>query len=141
MQESIQGVMFTQKVDGSWEALHQASGKTSHGLTQAEASANMKNQLEMTEDGTFTEPLTSDQFTGIHKEIALYLEGHVSDQLAIHSGFARLESFESGVAFIKLGGGCSGCPSSAITLINGVKNELQEKFGEDVIADVAPSMG
>jgi len=111
--EVLQGVRFTEKADGSWEAIHEASGKVSHGLTEAEATDSMKNLLEMND---------------------------VSKQLAIHSGFARLESFESGIAFIKLGGGCSGCPSSAITLINGVKTELQEKFGEEVVVDVAPSI-
>ena len=138
--EVLQGVRFTEKADSSWEAVHEASGKVSHGLTQDEATESMKALLEMDDQGQFTEPLTSDQFTGLQHDIALFLEGHVSKQLAIHSGFARLESFESGIAFIKLGGGCSGCPSSAITLINGVKTELQEKFGEEAIVDVAPSI-
>jgi Fe-S cluster biogenesis protein NfuA len=58
--------------------------------------------------------------------------------LALHSGFARLDAYEQSVAYIRLGGGCSGCPSSAMTLISGVKQQLQEKFGEEVVLDVAP---
>ena len=138
--EDLQGVNYKEKVDGSWEALHLASGKLSHGISKDEAHEAMKKLLSMDDSGKFTKPLTSDTFTGVAKDIALFLEGHVSNQLAIHSGFARLDSFEMGIAFVKLGGGCSGCPSSAITLINGVKTELQEKFGEDTIADVAPSL-
>jgi Fe/S biogenesis protein NfuA len=58
--------------------------------------------------------------------------------LALHSGFARLEAYESGVAHIRLGGGCQGCPSSTLTLIQGVQTQLQEQFGEETVSDVVP---
>jgi Fe-S cluster biogenesis protein NfuA len=58
--------------------------------------------------------------------------------LSYHSGFARLEAYESAVAHIRLGGGCQGCPSSTITLINGVQQQLIEKFGDENILDIVP---
>jgi len=56
----------------------------------------------------------------------------------MHSGFARLEGYENAVAHIRLGGGCQGCPSSTITLLNGVLSQLQDEFGEEKIQEVIP---
>ncbi len=134
----LNSVVISQKVDGSWQALHVPSGKVSHGLSKDEAESEMQTLLGMGGDGKFTEPLTSDRFSGVAQEIALYLEGPVSTMLALHSGFARLEAYEGGLAHIRLGGGCSGCPSSTLTLVHGVQKELVEEFGEDVILDVVP---
>jgi Fe-S cluster biogenesis protein NfuA len=134
----LQSVVIGEKKDGSWQATHVPSGKVAHGLTKDEAEGAMRELLGMDQQGQFGEPLTNDQFSGIAKEIALHLEGPVSEMLALHSGFARLEAYENGVAHIRLGGGCSGCPSSTMTLLMGVQRDLQEKFGEDVIAEVIP---
>jgi len=134
----LQSVVISTKADGSWQAVHVPSGKVAHGLTKEEAEDSMRDLLGMTEQGAFVEPLTSDRFSGLAKDIAEFLEGQVSDMLAFHSGFARLEAFESGVAHIRLGGGCQGCPSSTLTLMNGVQQQLQERFGEDSIIDIVP---
>ncbi len=134
----IKAVEYSQKVDGSWQALHVPSGKISHGLTREEAEKQMADLLGLGDEGDFEEPITSDRFEGVSKEIALYLEGPVSNMLAAHAGFARLEAYQDGLATIRLGGGCEGCPSSRLTLANGVLVDLQDKFGEDVIIDVQP---
>ena len=136
--EDLNSVVTSQKADGSWQAVHVPSGKVTHGLTAEEAQNAMRELIGMNESGQFEEPKTSDRFSGVAKEVALYLEGEVSEMLALHSGFARLEDYEDNVAYIKLGGGCSGCPSSRLTLMQGVKQQLQEKFSEEKIADVAP---
>ncbi|TWW08159.1 hypothetical protein E3A20_27140, partial [Planctomyces bekefii] len=124
--------------DGSWQAVHVPSGKVAHGLTKEEAEDSMREQLGISAAGEFQEPLTSDRFTGLAQEMALFLEGPVSDMLKLHSGFARLEAYESSMAHIRLGGGCQGCPSSTMTLVNGVQQMLVEKFGEDAVTDVVP---
>lgn len=134
----LQSVVISKKVDGSWQAVHVPSGKVSHGLTKEEAENEMRTLLGVNDQGKFEEPLTSDTFSGVAKDVALFLEGPISEMLAMHSGFARLESYESGLAYIRLGGGCQGCPSSTLTLLNGVQQQLIEKFGEEVIADVVP---
>lgn len=138
MTGTLQGVVSSQNDDGTWQAYHEASGRHTVGASQNEAETAMKELLGMTEDGQFDEPLTSDLFEGTAREIALYLEGPVSNMLALHSGFARLEAYQEGMATIRLGGGCQGCPSSRITLLNGVLRDLQDHFGEDVIVDVQP---
>jgi Fe-S cluster biogenesis protein NfuA len=134
----LNSVVTSKKADGSWQAVHVPSGKVTHGISADEAQDAMRDLLGMDEQGTFDEPLTSARFAGDAHEIALYLEGEVSDMLALHSGFARLEAFDSGVAHIRLGGGCKGCPSSTMTLLNGVKSQLQDKFGEEVVAEIIP---
>lgn len=134
----LQSVVISQKADGSWQAVHVPSGKVAHGLTKVEAEDAMREQLGMDSGGDFQEPLTSDRFGGLARDIALYLEADVSDMLKLHSGYARLEAYESAMAHIRLGGGCQGCPSSTMTLVNGVQQMLQEKFGEDAVTDVVP---
>ena len=101
-----------------------------------EAQDLMKQELGLQDDGTFNAPPTSRRFNGLAAAVAQFLEGPVSESLAFHSGYARLETFENGVAHVRLGGGCKGCPSSQITLFNGVRDQLQGRFGEDVVKDV-----
>ena len=134
----LQSVVISKKVDGSWQALHVPSGKVSHGESKDEAEVAMRDLLGMDDAGDFEEPLTSDRFNGLAKDIALFLEGPVSEMLAYHSGFARLEAYDSAIAHIRLGGGSQGCPSSTITLINGVQQQLIEKFGDENILDIVP---
>lgn len=133
-----QGVNLSEKLDGSWQAVHEASGRVAHGLTAEEAADAMNLLLGKDSDGEFKEPLTSDMFDGVAKDIALHLEGPVSEMLAFHSGFARLDSYLDGVASIRLGGGCQGCPSSRLTLLGGVYKDLQDTFGEEVVREVLP---
>lgn len=138
MSDILQGVTLSQKDDKTWQACHEASGRKTYGESEAEAVERMRTILGMNPDGSFDEPLTSDRFEGLAAEIALHLEGPVSQMLALHSGFARLEAYQEGSASIRLGGGCEGCPSSRITLLNGVLRDLQDRFGEDAIMDVQP---
>jgi Fe-S cluster biogenesis protein NfuA len=140
MTNDLQSVVISGTSDGKWEARHVPSGRLVIGDTVDGAQELMRDALGLTSSGRFDEPLTSDRFSGLTQAIALFLEGPVSDALAAHSGFARLDAFENGVAHIRLGGGCQGCPSSQITLFSGVRTQLQSRFGEDAIVDVAPSL-
>lgn len=134
----LKGVEYKKKLDGSWSATHVPSGRITHGLSQAEAQESMREELGMNAEGEFGEPATSDRFSGVAHEIATYLEGPVSKMLELHSGYARLEAYQDAIAHVRLGGGCQGCPSSLITLSSGVKNDLQNHFGEDIVMDVFP---
>jgi Fe-S cluster biogenesis protein NfuA len=134
----LNSVVISKKADGSWQASHVPSGKIAHGLSKEEAEDAMRTLLGIDAAGSFNEPLTSDRFTDISKEIALYLEGPVSDMLAAHEGYARLEAFQNATAHVRLGGGCEGCPASTMTLVQGVLQNLQDEFGEDVVADILP---
>lgn len=134
----LQSVVISKKADGSWLAEHVPSGKIAHGLSKDEAEQEMRVLLGMSDSVEFDEPLTSDRFSGVARDVALFLEGEISAMLALHSGFARLEAMEAGIAHIRLGGGCQGCPSSRLTLLSGVQTQLIERFGEETIVEVVP---
>lgn len=138
MVKKLESVVVHQEADGTWTATHTPSGRKTSGSSKEAAEDAMRQELGMDDEGEFSEPLTSDRFSGTARDVARFLEGPVSEMLKFHSGFARLEAFESGVAHIRLGGGCQGCPSSLITLLNGVRTQLQDEFGEDQIVDVVP---
>ena len=132
----LQSVVISKTAQNTWQALHVPSGKTSIGNSADEASSNMKKLLGISEEGVNLPELTSPHFENLSHIIALFLEGPISHSLSFHAGWARLKHFESGIARIQLGGGCDGCPSSKNTLFNVVKNQLQSRFGEDVVQDV-----
>jgi hypothetical protein len=136
MSQDLLSVVIAKIAEGQWQAHHIPSGRKLIADSKEAAEKAMKDALGLKDDGSSTEPPTSDRFKDLAKSIALFLEGPVSDALAFHSGHARLETFEKGVAQVRLGGGCKGCPSSQITLFNGVRSQLQGRFGEDVIEDV-----
>ena len=138
MTTPLAAVALTQSADGTWSALHEPSGRVTHGASAEAASDAMRDVLGLDEGGEFSEPLTSDRFEGVARDIAAHLEGPVSQMLALHSGYARLEAYQESIATIRLGGGCEGCPSSRLTLMQGVKRDLQDTFGETVVMDVYP---
>lgn len=61
----------------------------------------------------------------------------INPYLAMHAGSCEFVSYEDGIVTIRLQGGCSGCPSSQITLFNGIIPILKEKLPEieDVLLD------
>ncbi len=140
MNDSLASVIVAKNANGTWDAIHVPSGRKTEGTTSAEAHKSMLDLLGLNHAGQSNEITTSSQFEGLSKAIALFIEGPITETLSFHAGWARLISYASGVATIQLGGGCKGCPSSQLTLFNGVKSQLQSRFGEDVITDVVPSL-
>ncbi len=64
------------------------------------------------------------------EEIKNLIETDINPYLAMHSGGCELVDVEDGVVTIRLFGGCSGCPSSQITLFNGIIPIFKEKMPE-----------
>ncbi len=140
MSQNLNSVIVARSHDGQWVATHVPSGRKTIGQTTEEAHDAMRILLGFTTNGAAVEPATSEQFTGIAKAVAQFLEGPISETLSFHAGWARLNDFTNGVATIRLGGGCQGCPSSQLTLFNGVKSQLQSRFGDEVVLDVLPAL-
>lgn len=63
------------------------------------------------------------------------IENEINPQLQLHQGGCELLDVDDGVVILRLFGGCSGCPSSQITLFNGIVPILKERIPEikDVI--------
>lgn len=77
----------------------------------------------------------------MEEKIKKVLEEKVNPVLASHFGGAGLVSFENGVAFVRLTGACSSCPSAQYTIEDVVKSIVTEEIPEvkDVVLDTSVS--
>jgi|TARA_Y100000389_G_scaffold38141_1_gene32452 Fe-S cluster biogenesis protein NfuA len=64
------------------------------------------------------------------KQIKELIEMKVRPAVAMDGGDIIFHSFESGIVFLSLRGACSGCPSSTVTLKNGIENMLKHYIPE-----------
>jgi Fe-S cluster biogenesis protein NfuA len=62
------------------------------------------------------------------EQIQEVIEKEINPYLQMHSGGCELVDVEDGIITLTLYGGCSGCPSSQITLFNGIVPILKEHF-------------
>ena len=73
--------------------------------------------------------------------ISKVLKEKVDPLLASHFGGAILTAFEDGIAYVKLTGECSTCPSAQYTIEDVVKGIVMEEIPEvkDVVLDTSVS--
>lgn len=64
------------------------------------------------------------------KQIKELIEIKVRPAVAMDGGDIIFDSFKDGIVYLKLKGSCSGCPSSTITLKNGIENMLKHYVPE-----------
>ena len=64
------------------------------------------------------------------EKIKEIIANDINPQLELHAGGCELLDVEDGVVTLRLFGGCSGCPSSQLTLFNGIVPILKEKIPE-----------
>lgn len=66
------------------------------------------------------------------------VEDEINPYLALHAGSCEVKRLdtETNTVSVRLNGGCVGCPSSTITLYNGIVPILQEHF-PDLQIDLA----
>lgn len=72
----------------------------------------------------------SSQDSEIVKQIKELIEVKVRPAVAMDGGDIIFHSFEEGIVKLELKGACSGCPSSTITLKNGIENMLKHYVPE-----------
>mgnify|MGYP002701203430 FL=1 len=71
------------------------------------------------------DPFEDDQNLGeIEKKIVQILDQKIRPAVAKDGGDIRFKEFKNGVVKVQLQGSCSGCPSSTMTLKQGVQNLL-----------------
>ena len=66
----------------------------------------------------------SENFDEIEKRIVQLLEDKIRPAIARDGGDIKFKEFKDGVVKVQLQGSCSGCPSSTMTLKQGVQNLL-----------------
>lgn len=59
------------------------------------------------------------------QEIHAFLEEHIQPAVAKDGGMIQLQGYSQGIVYVKLMGACSGCPSSTITLKQGIENMMK----------------
>ena len=66
----------------------------------------------------------NESFGEIEKRIVQLLEDKIRPAIARDGGDIKFKEFKDGVVKVQLQGSCAGCPSSAMTLKQGVQNLL-----------------
>lgn len=76
----------------------------------------------------------------IIKEIKILIEENVKPAVAAHNGNIEFVSYTDGVLIVELGGACSGCAGSTMTLKMGVENMLKHYVPEIVEVEAIHDM-
>ena len=74
--------------------------------------------------------IASENDSDIVKQIKELIEIKVRPAVAMDGGDIIFHSFEEGIVRLVLKGSCSGCPSSTVTLKNGIENMLKHYIPE-----------
>lgn len=74
---------------------------------------------------------------GIDKKIVEILEEYVKPAVAADGGNIKFKKYDAGSVHVILQGACSGCPSSTITLKNGIETMLKQMLPGQITEVVA----
>jgi len=75
-------------------------------------------------------PINTDGLSEIEKQIIEIIDTRVRPSVAMDGGDIIYKGFKGGVVYLQLHGACSGCPSSTVTLKNGIESMLQHYIPE-----------
>ena len=89
-----------------------------------------KNKGPIISKKKYEEAKSNEDNDDVVKRINEVLESKVSPAVARDGGDIKLVSFKDGVVKVELRGSCSGCPSSLMTLKQGVQNLLRHYVKE-----------
>ncbi len=76
-------------------------------------------------------------FSDLEKKVADILEEYIQPAVESDGGFISLRAVENGIVSVVLKGACSGCPSSSLTLKQGIESLLKQKFPDQIKEVVA----
>lgn len=79
------------------------------------------------------EPAAPSQSTSLQfQKIQELLKNDINPAIGMHGGFAELLDVKDNIVYLKMGGGCQGCASSALTLRQGIETKIKELLPEIV---------
>ncbi|MCF8462718.1 MAG: NifU family protein [Rickettsiaceae bacterium] len=81
-------------------------------------------------DTSFSQNIIYDNLSAIEKQIIEILDNYIRPSVAADGGDIIFVAFEDGVVKLRMQGACSGCPSSTITLKNGIESMLKQYIPE-----------
>jgi Fe/S biogenesis protein NfuA len=84
-----------------------------------------------------------DTTSPLARSVIAVLEEQVNPQIAMHGGRADLVAVDSGVAYLRLSGGCQGCGLASLTLTQGISVAIRDAIPEitDVVDVTAHAEG
>jgi Fe-S cluster biogenesis protein NfuA len=85
--------------------------------------------------GTAAPAASGEEDSEIVKQIKELIETRVRPAVAQDGGDIIFRGFEDGIVLLELHGACSGCPSSTVTLKNGIENMLKHYVPEVVAVE------
>jgi Fe-S cluster biogenesis protein NfuA len=74
--------------------------------------------------------ISQSDLTEIEKQIIEIIETRVRPSVAMDGGDIVYQGFENGIVLLELRGACSGCPSSSVTLKDGIESMLKHYVPE-----------
>lgn len=83
---------------------------------------------------------SADEDSEIVKQIKELIDTRVRPAVAEDGGDIVYQGFKEGVVYLELHGSCSGCPSSTITLKNGIENMLKHYIPEVISVEAVNGM-
>jgi len=63
-------------------------------------------------------------------KIKKFIESDINPMVASHGGVIHLIDYKDGNAYVEMGGGCQGCSSAAVTLAQGVREQIVQQIPE-----------
>lgn len=81
-------------------------------------------------DGVDPNTMNDDLLDEISKQIKELIDKRVRPAVAMDGGDITFDKFDQGIVFLRMSGACSGCPSSTVTLKNGVETMLRHYVPE-----------
>ena len=97
-------------------------------------STNVKENSESVEEVKTEEKR---EYEGSEKEISDLLDEYIRPAVEGDGGSITLHSFKDGIVSVTLSGACNGCPSSTVTLKQGIEGLLKQKMGDKIKEVVA----
>ena len=78
----------------------------------------------------FSQTDQSEDLDEVSKKIKEIISSHIRPAVAQDGGDIVFENFKDGIVYVSMKGSCDGCPSSTMTLKNGVENLLKHYIPE-----------
>ena len=95
------------------------------------SSANVESEL-LNDDIIQHKKIDTKNLSDFEKNIVSIIEQYIQPAVAADGGSIVFKSYKDGIVHVILKGACSGCPSSTITLKQGIENLLKQKLGNDI---------
>jgi Fe-S cluster biogenesis protein NfuA len=115
-------VTVTKTEEGDWDVVH----KNSSTIIEQHLT---RNELVVT-GGEENQNEHKGGNSDIEKKIREILDNEIRPAVAMDGGDITFEKYESGTVYLFLQGSCAGCPSSTMTLKQGIETRLREAIPE-----------